>query len=557
MDENIKYYVVKQKALPEVLLKVAQANRLIETKGISVADATEQVGISRSSYYKYKEDIFPFRDNVKGKTITFVLSMDDEPGLLSLVLKKVAEFHANILTIHQTIPVNGVASLTLSVDILPSTGDSSKMIEEIEQLPGVRYLKILCREYERVETMAKIAVLGYGTVGSGVVEVLETNKNSIEKRAGEGIEVKYVLDLRDFPGDPVQEKIVHDVDIIIQDKEIDVVVEVMGGIEPAFTFVKKALEAGKSVCTSNKALVAEHGPELLAMAKERNLNFMFEASVGGGIPIIRPLNQSLTADEITQITGILNGTTNYILTKMSQEGSSYEDVLKEAQDLGYAERNPEADVEGYDTCRKIAILTSLAFGSTVKFEEIQTEGITKISTADFAYAEKLGCVVKLLATSFKKDEKVYAITAPFLIDATHPLYNVNDVLNGIYIHGNVIGDVMFFGAGAGKLPTASAVVADVVDCVKHKGRNVMTLWSYEKLELGSAMEVERTFFVRIKDRAALEKAKEAFHAVQTVTVDGLDDEFGLVTANMTEQAFAQAAAQFDVAGRIRFDKTTI
>ena len=405
--------------------------------------------------------------------------------------------------------------------------------------------------------MAKIAVLGYGTVGSGVVEVLETNKNSIEKRAGEGIEVKYVLDLRDFPGDPVQEKIVHDVDIIIQDKEIDVVVEVMGGIEPAFTFVKKALEAGKSVCTSNKALVAEHGPELLAMAKERNLNFMFEASVGGGIPIIRPLNQSLTADEITQITGILNGTTNYILTKMSQEGSSYEDVLKEAQDLGYAERNPEADVEGYDTCRKIAILTSLAFGSTVKFEEIQTEGITKISTADFAYAEKLGCVVKLLATSFKKDEKVYAITAPFLIDATHPLYNVNDVLNGIYINGNVIGDVMFFGAGAGKLPTASAVVADVVDCVKHKGRNVMTLWSYEKLELGSAMEVERTFFVRIKDRAALEKAKEAFHAVQTVTVDGLDDEFGLVTANMTEQAFAQAAAQFDVAGRIRFDKTTI
>ena len=557
MDENIKYYVVKQKALPEVLLKVAQANRLIETKGISVADATEQVGISRSSYYKYKEDIFPFRDNVKGKTITFVLSMDDEPGLLSLVLKKVAEFHANILTIHQTIPVNGVASLTLSVDILPSTGDSSKMIEEIEQLPGVRYLKILSREQERVETMAKIAVLGYGTVGSGVVEVLETNKNSIEKRAGEGIEVKYVLDLRDFPGDPVQEKIVHDVDIIIQDKEIDVVVEVMGGIEPAFTFVKKALEAGKSVCTSNKALVAEHGPELLAMAKERNLNFMFEASVGGGIPIIRPLNQSLTADEITQITGILNGTTNYILTKMSQEGSSYEDVLKEAQDLGYAERNPEADVEGYDTCRKIAILTQLAFGSTVKFEEIQTEGITKISTADFAYAEKLGCVVKLLATSFKKDEKVYAITAPFLIDATHPLYNVNDVLNGIYIHGNVIGDVMFFGAGAGKLPTASAVVADVVDCVKHKGRNVMTLWSYEKLELGSAMEVERTFFVRIKDRAALEKAKEAFHAVQTVTVDGLDDEFGLVTANMTEQAFAQAAAQFDVAGRIRFDKTTI
>ena len=198
--------------------------------------------------------------------------------------------------------------------------------------------------------MAKIAVLGYGTVGSGVVEVLNTNGASIAKRAGDTIEVKSVLDLRDFPGDPIQEKIVHDIDLIINDPEIEVVVEVMGGVEPAFTFVKKALEAGKSVCTSNKALVAAHGPELLEMAKERRLNFMFEASVGGGIPIIRPLNQSLTADEITKITGILNGTTNYILTKMSREGISYQEVLKEAQALGYAEKNPEADVEGYDAC---------------------------------------------------------------------------------------------------------------------------------------------------------------------------------------------------------------
>lgn len=213
-------------------------------------------------------------------------------------------------------------------------------------------------------------------------------------------------------------------DVIINDPEIEVVVEVMGGVEPAFTFVKRALEAGKSVCTSNKALVAAHGPELLEMAKKRNLNFMFEASVGGGIPIIRPLNQSLTADEITKITGILNGTTNYILTKMDKEGSTYEETLKEAQELGYAERNPEADVEGFDACRKIAILTSLAYGSTVKFEEIRTEGITKITTKDFKYAEKLGYVVKLLATSCKENDKVYAITAPFMINSTHPLYNV-------------------------------------------------------------------------------------------------------------------------------------
>lgn len=406
--------------------------------------------------------------------------------------------------------------------------------------------------------MAKIAVLGYGTVGSGVVEVLETNKDSITKRAGREIEVKSVLDLRDFPGDPIQEKIVHDVDVIINDPEIEVVVEVMGGVEPAFTFVKRALEAGKSVCTSNKALVAAHGPELLEMAKKRNLNFMFEASVGGGIPIIRPLNQSLTADEITKITGILNGTTNYILTKMDKEGSTYEETLKEAQELGYAERNPEADVEGFDACRKIAILTSLAYGSTVKFEEIRIEGITKITTKDFKYAEKLGYVVKLLATSCKENDKVYAITAPFMINSTHPLYNVNDVLNGIYIHGNVIGNVMFFGAGAGKLPTASAVVADVVDCVKHKGKNVMTVWSVEKLELGDADDEVRKFFVRVKGNVSdLSAVNAAFGNVQTVTVDGIDGEFGFITEPMSERAFAEAAKKIDMIHRIRIDETTI
>ncbi|MCI6164732.1 MAG: homoserine dehydrogenase [Lachnospira sp.] len=404
--------------------------------------------------------------------------------------------------------------------------------------------------------MAKIAVLGYGTVGSGVVEVLDTNAESIAKKAGQPVEIKSVLDLRDFPGDPIQEKIVHDIDLIINDEEIDIVVEVMGGIEPAFTFVKRALEAGKSVCTSNKALVAAHGPELLAMAKERNLNFMFEASVGGGIPIIRPLNQSLTADEISNITGILNGTTNYILTKMSREGSSYEEVLKEAQELGYAERNPEADVEGYDACRKIAILTSLAFGSTVKFEEIYTEGITHITTKDFAYADKLGCVVKLLATSCKKDGKVYAMTAPFMIDSTHPLYNVNDVLNGIYVKGNVIGDVMFFGAGAGKLPTASAVVADVVDCVKHKGKNVMTIWSSEKLSLGSADDEVRSFFVRAYNDKE-DKVKEIFGDVDIIKAEGLDDEFGFITSEMTEKEFKEKSENVGIISRIRIDKTRI
>lgn len=405
--------------------------------------------------------------------------------------------------------------------------------------------------------MAKVAVLGYGTVGSGVVEILNTNADSILKKAGQSIEVKSVLDLRDFPEDPIQEKIVHDIDLIINDDDIDVVVEVMGGVEPAFTFVKRTLEAGKSVCTSNKALVAAHGAELLAMAKERNLNFMFEASVGGGIPIIRPLNQALTADEITKITGIMNGTTNYILTKMSREGSSYQEVLKEAQELGYAERNPEADVEGYDACRKIAILTSLAGGKTVNFEEITTEGITKISNEDFKYADKLGCVIKLLATSYRKNGKVYAITSPFLIDKTHPLYNVNGVLNGIYVNGNMVGDVMFFGAGAGKLPTASAVVGDIIDCVKHKGTNVMVIWDDEKLTLADTAEEERRFFVRVSKDVKESQLEELFGDVRIVNAEGLDAEYGFITGVMTEEKFALAAARIDVISRIRIDDTKL
>ena len=391
--------------------------------------------------------------------------------------------------------------------------------------------------------MAKIAVLGYGTVGSGVVEVLETNKDSITKRAGREIEVKSVLDLRDFPGDPIQEKIVHDVDVIINDPEIEVVVEVMGGVEPAFTFVKRALEAGKSVCTSNKALVAAHGPELLEMAKKRNLNFMFEASVGGGIPIIRPLNQSLTADEITKITGILNGTTNYILTKMDKEGSTYEETLKEAQELGYAEKDPTADVEGYDACRKIAILTSLAYGQQVDYEDIYTEGITKITAEDFKYAKALGAAIKIFGTSRKEGNKLYAMVAPQMIQADNPLYAVNDVFNAICVTGNMLGDVMFYGKGAGKEATASAVVSDVVDAVKHMNVNVMTIWEDEKQEVAPMDEMKNRFFVRI---GASEKAKAEDLFEEVTPVDGgIADEFGFLTGTMTEKEFNETISQFD------------
>ncbi|MDD5936567.1 MAG: homoserine dehydrogenase, partial [Clostridiales bacterium] len=350
----------------------------------------------------------------------------------------------------------------------------------------------------------KIAVLGFGTVGSGVYEVIEKNQDTIAKRAGQAIEIKYVLDLREFPGHPVMDILTHDFQEIVNDPEVGIVVEVMGGVEPAYSFVKESLLKGKSVCTSNKELVAKHGAELLEIAKQKKINFLFEASVGGGIPIIRPLNQSLTVDEITEITGILNGTTNYILTKMGDEGADFASVLKQAQDLGYAERKPDADVEGYDACRKIAILTSLAYGSQVDYENIYTEGITKITSKDFEYAKALDASIKLFGTSKKVNDKVYAMVTPKLINSKHPLYNVNDVFNGILVKGNMLGDIMFYGSGAGKLPTASAVVSDVVDATKHIGTHVMTLWSSKPLQLGDINAYESKFFVRVP---ASEKAK--------------------------------------------------
>ena len=389
-----------------------------------------------------------------------------------------------------------------------------------------------------------IAVLGYGTVGSGVVEVLTTNRETITKRAGEAIDVKYVLDLRDFPGDPIQEKIVHDYQQILNDADVRIVVEVMGGVEPAYTFVKQALMAGKSVATSNKELVAKHGAELLGIAAEKHVNFLFEASVGGGIPIIRPLNQSLTADEIDEITGILNGTTNYMLTKMDTEGADYAAVLKEAQDKGYAERHPEADVEGYDACRNIAILTSLAYGMQVDYEDIHTEGITQITETDFEYAKAMHMGIKLLGTSRREDGQLFALVAPMMIAEDHPLYSVNDVFNAILVKGNALGDVMFYGKGAGKLPTASAVVSDVVDEVKHMGTHIMTIWQPQKLNLSSYASYKSRFFVRVKQHTQ-DKVNALFGHVTTYQLDSVKDEYGFVTEPMTVKEFEDKKSQLD------------
>ncbi len=394
--------------------------------------------------------------------------------------------------------------------------------------------------------MVNIAVLGYGTVGSGVVEVINTNHEIINKRAGEEINIKYVLDLRDFPGDPVQQILTHDFNDILNDDEVKVVVEVMGGINPAYTFVKQCLAAGKSVATSNKELVASHGPELLAIAKENNVNFLFEASVGGGIPIIRPLNTSITADEVTEITGILNGTTNYILTKMDQEGASYDEVLKQAQELGYAERNPEADVEGGDACRKIAILTSIVYGKHLDYTKIHTEGITKISTEDFKYADALGVSIKLVGTTKKEGDTLYSFVAPMMLDENHPLSGIHDVFNGIFVHGNVVDDIMFYGRGAGKLPTASAVVSDVVDEVKHMGKNIMVSWDAEPLPIGDFRDAVNRFFVRVSaDSITKEEVQKLFGDVTYVTAEGIDGELAFITSAMTEGSFADAIAKID------------
>lgn len=390
-------------------------------------------------------------------------------------------------------------------------------------------------------SMMNIAIMGFGTIGSGVYEALEHNRSIIANNVGEEITVKYILDLRDFQGTAVADKIVHDFSVITEDPEVRIVVETMGGLNPAYPFVKACLESGRHVVTSNKALVAAHGTELLAIAREKQVNFMFEASVGGGIPIIRPLYRCLMGEEIQEITGILNGTTNYILTKMDKEGASFNGALKEAQDLGYAERNPEADVEGHDTCRKIAILTAMATGREVNYEDIYTEGITKISDTDFKYAQKMGTSIKLFGSSRMEGEQVYAWVAPLMIGKNHPLYAVNDVYNGILVKGNMIGTTMYYGSGAGKLPTASAVVADIIESAKHKDSNVVMGWNDERLGISPMEHSSHRYFVRISGRYEASKVmvSENLGAVEVITLEGLN-EYAVVTQRMGELNFRNA-----------------
>ncbi|ADL43046.1 homoserine dehydrogenase [Caldicellulosiruptor obsidiansis OB47] len=400
--------------------------------------------------------------------------------------------------------------------------------------------------------MAKVAIMGFGVVGSGVWEVLTKNASSIAKRAGEEISVKYILDIRDFPDHPAKDLMIKDFDVILNDPEVSIVVETIGGLEPAYTYTKKLLLNRKHVVTSNKELVAKHGPELLKIAKENNINYLFEASVGGGIPIIRPLQNCLAGNQITEIAGILNGTTNYILTQMKKYSLSFEDALKEAQEKGYAERNPSNDIEGHDACRKIAILSSIAYSHYVNYENIYTEGISKITKEDMEYAEELGCTIKLIAMSKKLDNKrVFARVSPLMISYKSPFANVDDVFNAILVKGDAIGDVMFYGQGAGKLPTASAVVGDIIDIVKHIDKSYVYTWAISgDIEVVDIENTSCRFFVRVKYKDYT-KAKDAVSLifndcmiVNTHKPIGTN-EFAFVTHEMKESEFKEKISQLE------------
>ena len=385
--------------------------------------------------------------------------------------------------------------------------------------------------------MVNVAILGFGVVGSGVAEVLATNGPHIDKKVDDLIRLKYILDVRDFPDSPFADKVIHDFSIIENDPEVNIVVETIGGAKVALDFTRRALAAGKSVVTSNKELVAEHGCELLKLAQEKGVSYLIEASVGGGIPIIRPLNQCLAANEIEEIAGILNGTTNYILTRMIRAGLSFDAALKEAQQNGYAEQDPTADIEGHDACRKICILSSLSFGRHVYPSQVPTEGITGVTLADVAYADACGKKIKLLGRAIRRpDGKVCAFVAPHLVDVENPLAGVEDVFNAIAVKGNAIGDVMFYGRGAGKLPTASAVVADVIDAARHKDAKKRMVWAEGGDDVAvPPTDLESVWYVRVE--GTLEAVKAAFPDCALLPRAGApENEFAFLTPSMTRSA---------------------
>ena len=383
--------------------------------------------------------------------------------------------------------------------------------------------------------MVQVAVFGYGTVGSGVVEVIEQNNDIVSANSGDKVNVKYILDLREFPGDPYESKLVHDVDIILNDDEVSIICETMGGVGAAYKFTKAALEKGKSVCSSNKELVAKRGAELMRVAKENGCAYLFEASVGGGIPVLRTLTTALTAEKITHIAGILNGTTNFILTRMEEDGADFDETLRKAQELGYAEKDPTADIEGHDTARKIAILSDIMSGHFVDSDAVNTCGITGITGTDITMAKEAGYSIRLLGIANRyDDDSVATCVAPFLVKKGHPLAGVCDVFNAIFVTGNMLGETMYYGKGAGKLATASAVVADVIDAARKGSSTMFKGWDEAPVKESSAGDMVFKFYVRCLD--------DKFDDVQAAFPGGcrigkFGGESGFVTEEMSVSEF--------------------
>lgn len=395
--------------------------------------------------------------------------------------------------------------------------------------------------------MKKVAVLGFGTVGSGVYEMLRVNKEKIKGVSGYEIQVKYVLDIRDFSDREDAEIFVKDFNIILNDPEVEIVAEVIGGINPAYAFTRAALEKGKSVVTSNKELVAKKGSELLKIAKEHNVNYLFEASVGGGIPVIRPLHNCLAANEIAEVSGILNGTTNYILTEMLEKGKSFSDALSEAQEKGYAERNPSSDVDGIDASRKIAILMALVSDLMVDEEHMHKEGISAVDGKDVLYAEALSGAIKLVGYGYLKGGRIYEAVAPSIVKKDNPLYAVNGVFNGICAKGNAVGDVMFYGRGAGKLPTASAVVADICDIAKDAGNKNYFWADADASKIIPYNEACESYLVRVK----AESSKEAEKLFNTEMITVCEGEAAFVTPHMPNGELEKMLSSLKVIKKIR------
>ncbi|MBQ8551792.1 MAG: homoserine dehydrogenase [Clostridia bacterium] len=366
--------------------------------------------------------------------------------------------------------------------------------------------------------MINVAIFGFGVVGGGTAEVLTQNAKLISERVGDDINIKYILDLRDFPGNPFEDKIVHDVNVILNDPEVKICAELMGGSHPAFEFSSAAMKAGKSVVTSNKEVVANFGPELLKIAAENNVRYLFEASVGGGIPVIHPIGNCLTANDITEVNGILNGTTNYILTQMINENKDFDTALAEAQEKGYAERDPSADVDGIDTCRKISILSAIAFGKLVPPEKVQTEGIRNVTLRDVANAAKFGASIKLIGKAVRVGDKISACVAPTLVRHSNPLSGISDVYNGVLVNGNAIGDVMFYGRGAGKLPTASAVVSDIIEIATFLSHPTHNIPVWERLSDDEILPADK-----LKSRWYLRFDKKPNHCLCMLDAEVIED----------------------------------